>query len=201
MNYLYDPCVFKCLSTLSHTLPMFRTIRYLSIILMLVGASCSRNTKPGEKFNEPFSGSKYMSDLRHWRSTGTGSSSDLGIAKQKALLEARKNLASEVHTQMLAVSEQFQRQQEVGDQEIMGKTFQQLYREVLNTQLNDAVAADQKTFTRPNGQYVHYVAMQAHKRSLYRHMKRMNEASQSLSAEQKERINRMIDERIAEAEE
>ncbi|MBM3919023.1 MAG: hypothetical protein FJ344_05940 [Sphingomonadales bacterium] len=180
---------------------MFRTIRYLSIILMLVGASCSRNTKPGEKFNEPFSGSKYMSDLRHWRSTGTGSSSDLGIAKQKALLEARKNLASEVHTQMLAVSEQFQRQQEVGDQEIMGKTFQQLYREVLNTQLNDAVAADQKTFTRPNGQYVHYVAMQAHKRSLYRHMKRMNEASQSLSAEQKERINRMIDERIAEAEE
>jgi hypothetical protein len=180
---------------------MFRTALYLPIFLMLIWSSCSRTSAPGEKYNESFSGSKYMSDKRHWRSTGTGSSSDLGIAKQKALLEARKNLASEVQTQMMSVSEQFQRQQEAGEQEVMGKTFQQLYREVLNTQLNDAVVADQKTFTKPNGQYAHYVAMQAHKRSLYRHMKRMNEASGSLSAEQRERINRMIDERIAEAEE
>ena len=180
---------------------MLRAALFLPLFLVFIGSSCSRSSAPGEKFSEPFSGSKYMSDKRHWRSTGTGSSSDLGIAKQRALLEARKNLASEVQTQMLAASEQFQRQQEVGDQEIMGKTFQQLYREVLNTQLNDAVVADQKTFSKPNGQYAHYVAMQAHKRSLYRHMKRMNEASQALSAEQRERINRMIDERIAEAEE
>lgn len=176
-------------------------LRILSFTFIVIAASCGRTTAPGEKFKEPFADSKYMSDKRHWRSTGTGSSSDLGIAKQKALLEARKNLASEVQTQMMAVSEQFQRQQEAGEQEIMGKTFQQLYREVLNTQLNDAVVADQKTFTKPDGKYAHYVAMQAHKRSLYRHMKRMNEASQTLSAEQKERINRMIDERIEEAEE
>jgi hypothetical protein len=180
---------------------MFRTVIYLSLSLIFIWTSCSRSSTPGEKIKEPFSESKYMSDKRHWRSTGTGISSDLGIAKQKALLEARKNLASEVQTQMLAVSEQFQRQQEVGEQEVMGKTFQQLYREVLNTQLNDAVVADQKTFSRPNGQYVHYVAMQAHKRNLYRHMKRMNEANGTLSAEQRERINRMIDERIEEAEE
>ena len=56
------------------------------------------------------------------------------------------------------------------------------------------------TYKKENGQYIHYVAMEAHKKNLYRHMKRMNEASTSLNAKQKALIEKIVDEQIAQLE-
>lgn len=168
-------------------------------VLAVLATSCKSN-KIGEKVKEPFTSSKYMSNKRHWRSVGNGTSADLGIAKQKALLEARKNLASEVQTNIKSVGDQYIKNQEIGEREVMEKSFEQLYREVLNTQLNDAVVHDQATYKKENGQYIHYVAIEAHKKNLYRHMKRMNEASTSLNAKQKALIEKIVDEQIAQLE-
>jgi hypothetical protein len=171
------------------------------VLMLLVGLAVGcKSNKIGEKVKEPFSSSKYMSNNRYWRSTGSGTSADLSIAKQKAQLEARKNLASEVQTNIKSVGDQYIKNQEIGERETMERSFEQLYREVLNTQLNNAVVHDQVTYKKENGQFIHYVAMEAHKKDLYRHMKRMNEASTSMNKKQKDLIAKIVDEQIAALE-
>jgi hypothetical protein len=166
------------------------------LLMMGMAAGCKSN-KIGERVKEPFTSPKYMSSSRFWRSTGSGNSSDLNIAKQKALLEARKNLASEVETNIKSVADQYIKNQEIGEREMMQRSFEMLYREVMNTQLNDARVHDQVTYKRDNGQFIHYVAIEAHKKSLYRHMKRMNEASTTLNPKQRAAIEKMLDEQLA----
>ncbi|MFN3530659.1 MAG: hypothetical protein ACK417_12115 [Bacteroidia bacterium] len=173
----------------------------LVVLMLLAGLAVGcKSNRIGEKVKEPFSSSKYMSNKRYWRSTGSGSSSDLNIAKQKAQLEARKNLASQIETNLKSVGDQYIKNQEIGERELVQRSFEQLYREVLNTRLNDAVIHDQVTYKRENGQFIHYVAMEAHKKNLYRHMKRMNEANTQLNPKQRAIIEKMIDEQLATLE-
>lgn len=174
--------------------------RVIVLLLLLGTAVACKSNKIGEKVKEPFTSSKYMSSNRYWRSTGNGTSADLSIAKQKALLEARKNLASQVETNIKSVGDQYIKNQEIGEREIMERSFEQLYREVMNTQLNNAVVHDQATYKKENGQYIHYVAMEAHKKDFYRNMKRMNEASTKMNAKQKKLIEKIVDEQLAELE-
>ena len=56
----------------------------------LVLASCKGTSPMGEKVKEPFSGNKYQSSNRYFRSVGKGDSSDENIAKNKADLQAKK---------------------------------------------------------------------------------------------------------------
>lgn len=174
--------------------------RLLSLLVLVVFATACNSTKMGEKVNEPFSSSKYFSSKRHWRSTGSGTSADLNIAKQKAQLEARKNLASEVQTNIKGLADQYMKQQDIGDREIFEKSFEQLSREVLNTELANASVHDQQTFKKENGQYIHYVAMEAHKKDMFRTLKRINASKTDLSEVQRTQIEKMIDSQLAELE-
>ena len=174
--------------------------RLLSFIVLIVFATACKSSKMGEKVKEPFSSSKYFSSKRYWRSTGSGSSADLNIAKQKAQLEARKNLASEVQTNVKALADQYMKQQDIGDREIFEKSFEQLSREVLNTELANAVVHDHQTFKKENGQYIHYVAMEAHKKDMFRTLKRINASKTALNEAQRAQIDKMIDAQLAELE-
>lgn len=122
--------------------------RLLFFVVLIIFATACKSSNMGEKVKEPFSSSKYFSSKRYWRSTGSGTSADLNIAKQKAQLEARKNLASEVQTNVKALADQYMKQQDIGEREIFEKSFEQLSREVLNTELANAVVHDQQTFKR-----------------------------------------------------
>lgn len=174
--------------------------RLLSLLVLVVFATACNSTKMGEKVKEPFTSSKYFSSKRHWRSTGSGTSADLNIAKQKAQLEARKNLASEVQTNVKGLADQYMKQQDIGDREIFEKSFEQLSREVLNTELANASVHDQQTFKKENGQYIHYVAMEAHKKDMFRTLKRINASKTDLSEVQRTQIEKMIDAQLAELE-
>lgn len=174
---------------------MKKYLPFVVFIAVVFVAACS-SSKMGEKVKEPFTSSKYFSSKRYWRSTGSGTSADLSIAKQKALLEARKNLASEVQTNVKALADQYMKQQDVGDRENFEKSFEQLSREVLNTQLANASVMDQITYKKENGQYIHYVAMEAHKKDMFRTMKRINESKSTLSEAQKKELDKMIEEQL-----
>lgn len=163
------------------------------LLSLLLFTACKSGEKLGEKVKEPFTSNKYFSSSRYWRSTGSGSSADLSIAKQKALLEARKNLASEVQTNIKALADQYMKQQDIGEREIFEKSFEQLSREVLNTQIANASVFDHQTLKAANGQYIHYVAMEAHKKDMFRTMKRINESKSELTADQRKQLDKMIE--------
>jgi len=172
----------------------------LSLLILIVLAGACKSNQMGEKVNEPFTSSKYFSNKRYWKSTGSGTSADLNIAKQKAQLEARKNLASEVQTNVKALADQYMKQQDMGDREVFEKSFEQLSREVLNTQLANASVSDQQTFKKENGQFTHYVAMEAHKKDMFRTLKRINASKVNLSDVQRTQIEKMIDAQLAALE-
>ncbi len=174
--------------------------RFVTLVLLLAFAAGCSSSKIGEKVKEPFSSNKYFSSKRYWRSTGSGTSADLNIAKQKAQLEARKNLASEVQTNVKALADQYMKQQDIGDREIFEKSFEQLSREVLNTELANASVFDQQTYKKENGQYAHYVAMEAHKKDMFRTLKRINASKTDLSEVQRQQIDKMIEAQLESLE-
>lgn len=173
---------------------------FFSLLILIVFATACKSSQMGEKVKESFTSSKYFSSKRYWRSTGSGTSADLNIAKQKAQLEARKNLASEVQTNVKALADQYMKQQDIGEREIFEKSFEQLSREVLNTELANASVHDQQTFKKEYGQFIHYVAMEAHKKDMFRTLKRINASKTDLSEAQRAQIDKMIEAQLADLE-
>ena len=75
---------------------------FLSISLL---AACASGPL-GKKVNEPFQGNAYESNNRFFRGTGKGASSQDNIARGKADLEAKAQLAGQVKTTMKQVADQ-----------------------------------------------------------------------------------------------
>src|SRR5690606_17235278 len=85
----------------------------LVIALSVVLPACKAKEGPaGTRVKQPFSGNKYESNNTWWRSTGQGASSKQNIARAKADSEARSQLASQIGTNMRAVSDQYLAQTE-----------------------------------------------------------------------------------------
>ena len=177
---------------------MLRKISFMLLAFsLLLAPSCSNL---GKKVKDPFSGNKYQSNNRFWRSTGFGSSKDQQIARQKAMLEARKNIASEISTNMRAVADQYMKSAEINDKEESLKSFESLYREVLDQNIADVRVHDQKSFKQEDGSLNTYVAMEVRKKHMYRHMKRLAEARSYSSPAQKTAVMNMLNEELKRLE-
>ncbi|MGY6561733.1 MAG: hypothetical protein ACXITV_06470 [Luteibaculaceae bacterium] len=178
---------------------MTRGIIMFSFFALIAFAySCSN--KLGERVRDPFTGSKYQSNNRFWRSTGFGSSSDRTISRQRAMLEARRNLAAEINTNLRAVSDQYMKSQQIGDREVNMLNFEQLFREVLDQNIVDVRMHDQRQFQQSDGQIHSYVAMEVRKKHMYRHMRRLANARNYDTPATREFIVNMIDEELQRLE-
>jgi hypothetical protein len=166
--------------------------------LMLVGPSCSNQL--GKRVKDPFSGNKYQSNNRFWRSTGFGSSNDRQVSRQRAMLEARRNIAAEINTNIRAVADQYMQNRQIGDREESMMAFEQLYREVLDQNIADVRVHDQKAFLQEDGQTHTYVAMEVRKKHMYRHMRRLAKARSYNTPEQRDLIINMIEEELQRLE-
>src|SRR5688500_8581128 len=74
--------------------------------LSLIMWSCSPGPM-GQKVKEPFQGNAYESNNRFFRATGKGVSSQDNIARGKADIEAKAQLAGQVNTTMKQVADQY----------------------------------------------------------------------------------------------
>ncbi|MFM9006057.1 MAG: hypothetical protein ACKOSR_11230, partial [Flavobacteriales bacterium] len=104
-----------------------------SLLLFFSFESCKTSSTLGEKVKEPFSGNKYESSARYFRAKGKGDSSDENIAKNKADLQAKKELAQQVETRMKVVTDQYLHENETASGSEINDKFQSLIREVTNT--------------------------------------------------------------------
>ena len=167
--------------------------------LALIITSCGNKNHLGEKVKEPFSQGKYESDRRFWRGVGKGGSKDDNIAKNKADLQAKKELAQQVATRLKVVSDQYYSDTETINSEELNDKFQSLAREVTNTQIADLRKIGQKKYF--DGEvYTVFIAYEIHKRKMLRFLKKKARVDAKMDKATRKAIEDIIDSELEKLE-
>ncbi len=184
----------------------FHKIRLFIPLVLLAVLACSlpacKSTSPaGEKVKMPFSGSKYQSTNRFFRGTGSGVSVKQNIARSKADLEAKNQVAAQVGTNIRAVTDQYLGQTEnAGAAEVADK-FQSLVREVMNTEIADLRKIGEETrYNETTKEYTQYVAYEIKKNAMFRFMKKQAKTDTKINDATRKKIDAILDEEIRKAD-
>lgn len=171
------------------------------LFIAFVAAACSSGTL-GKKVKEPFTGNAYESNNRFFRSSGKGESSQDNIAKGKADIEAKAELAGQVNTTMKQVADQYLGQTENGNAADVADKFQSLVRQVMNTDMADLrKIGEKKYFNEKESKYTVFIAYEIKKNAMFRYMKKQAKVDQTVDERQREVIEKIIDEELKKADE
>lgn len=175
---------------------------FLLLAAVALLSACSKNTSPaGNKVKQPFSGSAYESNNRFFRGTGQGVSAKQNIARSKADLDAKNQLAAQVGTNMRAVTDQYLGQTENAGAADVADKFQTLVREVMNTELADLRKIGEETYHNPETQdYTVYVAYEIRKAAMWRFMKKQARTNARVSEQELKVMDEILDQQIKAAE-
>jgi hypothetical protein len=156
----------------------------------------------GQKVKEPFRGNAYESNNRFFRATGKGVSSQDNIARGKADIEAKAQLAGQVNTTMKQVADQYLGQTESEKAADVADKFQSLVRQVMNTDIADLrKIGEEKYFNEKTKEYSVFIAYEIKKNAMLRFMKKQAKVDKTIDERQREVIEKIIDEEIQKAEE
>src|SRR5690606_35287984 len=117
----------------SHPHPPMRS--FLTLVPMAALALCVATTVPAckskapagsVKVKQPFTGNKYESNNAWFRGTGQGTSVKQNIARGKADLDAKNQIAAQVGTNMRAVTDQYLAQTDNANAADVADKFQSL---------------------------------------------------------------------------
>jgi hypothetical protein len=171
----------------------------VTILLVL----CSCGSSPfGQKVKEPFRGNAYESNNRFFRGTGKGESSQDNIARGKADLDAKSQLAGQVNTTMKQVADQYLGQTENENAADVADKFQSLVRQTMNTEIADLrKIGEQKYFNKKENKYTVFMAYEIKKNAMFRFMKKQARVDKTINERQMELIDKILDEQIKKAEE
>lgn len=156
----------------------------------------------GQKVKEPFRGNAYESNNRFFRATGKGVSSQDNIARGKADIEAKAQLAGQVNTTMKQVADQYLGQTENERGADVADKFQSLVRQVMNTDISDLrKIGEQKFYNEKTNEYSVFIAYEIKKNAMLRFMKKQAKVDNTIDERQREVIEKIIDEEIKKADE
>ncbi len=173
----------------------------ISFIIMLVLTSCG-SSPFGQKVKEPFRGNAYESNNRFFRGTGKGESSQDNIARGKADLDAKAQLAGQVNTTMKQVADQYLGQTENERAADVADKFQSLVRQTMNTDIADLrKIGEQKYFNKKENKYTVFMAYEIKKNAMFRFMKKQARVDKTIDERQMQVIDKILDEQIKKAEE
>jgi hypothetical protein len=175
----------------------------LIIIFIALGFLASCKSSPfGSKVKEPFQGSAYESNNRFWRASGKGQSIKDNIARGKADIEAKAQLAGQVNTTMKQVADQYLGQTENANAADVADKFQSLVRQVMNTDIADLRKTGEKKYLDDKTkEYTVFVAYEIKKNAMLRFMKKQAKVDQTIDERQRDVIEKIIDEEIKKADE
>ena len=175
-----------------------KTIKTFLILLSVSAflAACSSGVL-GKKVKEPFSGNAYESNNRYWRAVGKGQSSKDNIARGKADIDAKAQLAGQVNTTMKQVADQYLGSRENAEAEDVADKFQSLVRQVMNTDIADLRKMDEKKyFNEKTNDYTVFIAYEIKKNAMLRFMKKQAKVDKTVNERQRELIEKIIDEEL-----
>jgi hypothetical protein len=156
----------------------------------------------GQKVKEPFRGNAYESNNRFFRATGKGESSQDNIARGKADIEAKSQLAGQVSTNMKQVADQYLGQTENANSADVADKFQSLVRQVMNTNIADLrKIGEEKYFNKKENKYTVFMAYEIKKNAMFRFMKKQARVDKTISEKQMDLIDKILDEQIKQSEE
>ena len=177
------------------------------VLLPLIGLmafslpSCKSSSPAGDKVKMPFTGSKYESNNRFFRGTGNGVSVKQNIARGKADLDAKNQLAAQVRTNIRAVTDQYLAQTENADAADVADKFQSLVREVMNTEVADMRKIGEETrYNETTKEYTQYVAYEIKKNAMFRFMKKQAKTDDKINDVTRKKIEDILDEEIRKAD-
>jgi len=178
-----------------------KSMNALSIIVCaLVLASCA-SSPFGTKVKEPFQGNAYESNNRFWRGTGKGTSSQDNIARGKADIDAKAQLAGQVNTTMKQVADQYLGQTENAEAADVADKFQSLVRQLMNTDIADLRKMDEKKYYNDkNKEYTVFIAYEIKKNAMLRFMKKQAKVDKTIDERQRAVIEKIVDQEIEKAD-
>ena len=179
-----------------------KTLKTLAVIISVVLVwSCSPGTL-GKKVKEPFQGNAYESNNRFFRASGKGVSSQDNIARGKADIDAKAQLAGQVNTTMKQVADQYLGQTENEKGADVADKFQSLVRQVMNTDMADLrKMGEEKYFNAKTNEYSVFIAYEIKKNAMLRFMKKQAKTDKTIDERQREVIEKIIDEELKKADE
>ena len=180
---------------------LFSTRLLFALAGIITLASCSSGTL-GTKVREPFRGSAYESNNRFFRGTGKGVSSQDNIARGKADIDAKAQLAGQVNTTMKQVADQYLAQTENAEAADVADKFQSLVRQVMNTDIADLrKIGEQKYYNENSREYTVFIAYEIKKNAMLRFMKKQAKTDKTVNERQRELIERIIDDELQKLDE
>ena len=175
-----------------------------ALCVALVGgfSSCAKKANPaGAVVKQPFSGGKYESNAAWFRGTGTGVSQAQNIARSKADLDAKNQLAAQVKTNIRAVTDQYLGQTENAEAADVADKFQTLVREVMNTEMADMRKIDEEVrYNETTKDYTVYVAYEIKKNAMFRFMKKQARTDDKVDDITQKKIDEILDKEIEKAD-
>jgi len=179
----------------------FTPSRFFAVVLSLMVLVITGCSNPlGKSVKEPFSGSKYESNKRYYRSTGNGSSKMDNVAQSQAELRARQQLAQQVQTYFEVVTDDYQRATTGDHVDDAMNRFETLAREITNTKLADIRIIGSEKYMAEDGSYTCSVAMEIKKSAMYRFLKKQAKLDKQISEAELQEIEALLDQLINEAE-
>src|SRR3990170_334128 len=180
---------------------MRKTCNAAIILAAAFLASCASGPL-GQKVKEPFRGSAYESNNRFFRGTGKGVSSQDNIARGKADIDAKAQLAGQVNTTMKQVADQYLGQTENEKGADVADKFQSLVRQVMSTDIADLrKMGEEKYFNQKTNEYSVFIAYEIKKNAMLRFMKKQAKVDKTIDERQREVIEKIIDEELKKTEE
>jgi hypothetical protein len=170
------------------------------VFILLISAACSSGVL-GKKVREPFQGNAYESNNRFWRGTGKGTSSQDNIARGKADIDAKAQLAGQVNTTMKQVADQYLGQTENAQAADVADKFQSLVRQIMNTSISDLrKMGEEKYYNEEKNEYTVFIAYEIKKKAMLRFMKKQAKVEEKVTERQRELIEKIIDQELEKAE-
>ena len=178
-----------------------KTKLLIPVVVLMIATSCSSGIL-GKKVKEPFRGRAYESNNRFFRGTGKGESSQDNIARGKADIEAKAQLASQVQTTVKEVTDQYLGQTSNEASADVADKFQSLVREVMNTSIADVrKIGEEKYYEEKEKKYTVFIAYEIKKNAMFRFLKKQAEVNSNISDKQKAAMLQLLDEQIKAADE
>lgn len=103
------------------------------------------------------------SDKNFFRATSMATSSDLQLAKEKALILAKQRLTTLINSTTKTVTERYANEREIGDAGEFEQSFENMTREVAEETLNNIVVTCEKASVLDNKRYRAFVAIEVAK--------------------------------------
>ncbi len=126
---------------------------------------------------------KGTSDKNYFRASAMATSSDLSLAKEKALLNAKQRIVTLINSNTKSVTDRYVNEREFGDASEFEQKFENLTREVADETISNIVVACEKASVLDNGKYRGFVAIEVSKEDI------MNGINNKLSQNQKLQVD------------